>query len=112
MPTNSFYSVEEFKSFLINEPAVLTYFSTTSCNVGETLEPKVRKLISEKFPKIKFQNIDLNFSPEIAAAYSAFVEPTILVFFEGKESIRKSRVISIDELEHSIKRLYILIFEE
>lgn len=107
-----FLSVEKFQSLLTNEPAYLFYFSTESCDVGEALEPKIKNLLTEKFPKIVFQSIDLNFSPEISAYYNVFAEPTVLVFFEGKESIRKSRGISVVELEQAIDRLYKLIFYE
>ncbi|VAW25717.1 hypothetical protein MNBD_BACTEROID04-943 [hydrothermal vent metagenome] len=109
--TKTVTSLEELDKILKSETAVLLYFNTISCNVGESLEPKVRNLISMNFPKINFYNIDLNFSPEIAAKYNAFVEPTILIFFEGKETIRKSRNISIYELHETIDRLYQLIFE-
>jgi len=109
--TKTVTSLEELDNILKSETAVLLYFNTISCNVGESLEPKVRNLISMNFPKINFYNIDLNFSPEIAAKYNAFVEPTILIFFEGKETIRKSRNISIYELHETIDRLYQLIFE-
>lgn len=102
---------ENLNEKLASEMALLLYFSTTSCNVGEALEPKVRNLLKNNFPKIKFYKIDLNFSPEIAAHFNAFVEPTILVFFDGKETIRKSRNIGIYELEEAIKRPYQLIFE-
>ena len=102
---------ENLNEKLASEIAILLYFSTNSCNVGEALEPKVRSLLKNNFPKIKFFNIDLNLSPEIAAKYNAFVEPTILVFFDGKETIRKSRNIGIYELEDAIKRPYKLIFE-
>ncbi|WP_162880016.1 thioredoxin family protein [Lutibacter oceani] len=104
-------SSEELNEILATQLAVLLYFSTASCSVGEAFEPKVKMLINSKFPKIKFYNVDLNFSPKIAAEHSAFVEPTILVFFDGKETIRKSRNISIYELEEAIKRPYELIFE-
>ena len=104
-------SLETLENILQETTAVLLYFSTNSCNVGEALEPKVRDLLNTNFPKIDFYKIDLNFSPEIAAKYSAFVEPTILVFFEGKETIRKSRNIGIHELQSVILRPYILIFE-
>ncbi|WP_372745614.1 thioredoxin family protein [Lutibacter sp.] len=110
-PVNYINSIEASDEILLKESAVLYYFSTTSCNVGEAFEPKVIKLLDENFPKIKFYKIDLNFSPELAAKYSAFVEPTILVFFEGKETIRKSRNIGVFELEDAIKRPYKLIFE-
>jgi len=101
----------EFRNYLTNHSAVLIYFNTNSCKVGEALEPKVKALLNKSFPKIKMCTVDINFSPEISAAYNAFVEPTILVFFDGKETIRKSRNISIYELEEIIKRPYQLIFE-
>lgn len=107
----SINSLEDLESILQATTAVLVYFSTISCNVGEALEPKVIDLLSTTFPKIDFYKIDMNFSPEIAAKYSAFVEPTILVFFEGKETIRKSRNIGIYELQEAIERPYQLIFE-
>ena len=109
--SNSVNNIEELDKILKSETAVLLYFNTISCNVGESLEPKVKNLIDINFPKINFYNIDINFSPEIAAKYNAFVEPTILIFFEGKEAIRKSRNISIYELHETIDRLYKLIFE-
>lgn len=107
----TFRSVEDVSTFLETNSAVLFYFSTNSCSVGEALEPKVINLIATKFPKIQHISIDLNSDAAIAAHFSAFVEPTILVFFEGKETIRRSRNISVFELEDAIKRPYQLIFE-
>jgi len=104
-------NLEELQTNITNNLAVLVYFNTTSCNVGEALEPKVKTLLKTSFPKIKMFTVDLNFSPEISAAYNAFVEPTILIFFDGKETIRKSRNIGIYEMKEAIKRPYQLIFE-
>ena len=104
-------SIENLDKILKSEIAVLLYFNSTSCSVGESLEPKVKNLLTINFPKIKFFTIDINFSKKIAAKHSAFVEPTILVFFEGKETIRRSRNISVMELENAINRPYKLIFE-
>ncbi len=103
-------SLEDLENILQKSTAVLLYFSTNSCNVGEALEPKVLHLLNTDFPKIAFYKVDMNFSPEIAAKYSAFVEPTILVFFEGKETFRKSRNIGLHELQTAILRPYKLIF--
>ena len=103
-------SIEELNDVLKTTSVVLLYFSTNSCSVGEALEPKVKNLITTYFPKIKFHTIDLNLQPEISANYNAFVEPTILVFFEGKETIRKSRNIGVGELHNAILRPYKLIF--
>ncbi|RXP46548.1 thioredoxin [Lutibacter sp. HS1-25] len=109
--SNQNANLTQLKTTIANNLAVLLFFNTQSCNVGEALEPKVKNLLSSNFPKIKMFTVDLNFSPQIAASYNAFVEPTILVFFDGKETIRKSRNIGIYELEEAIKRPYQLIFE-
>ena len=104
-------SVQEFQNVVLENKACLLYFSTNSCSVGEALDKKVRILISSDFPEMNFYYVDINNSPELAASQSAFIEPTILVFFEGKESIRFSRNISIHHLQKSIDRLYKLIFD-
>ena len=102
---------DEFEETLKENLGVLFYFSTISCNVGEALEPKVLDLLENNYPKVPFFYVDMNASPEVSANNSVFVEPTILVFFDGKETIRKSRIISIPELSNAISRIYKLAFE-
>ena len=89
---------------------VLLYFSKTTCNVGEALEPKIIELLKNKYPKIPFYFVDMDKTPYIAAQYSVFVEPTIIVLFNKKETIRKSRIFSITELSKAIKRIYDIAF--
>jgi len=104
-------SIEEFDTALQEHDALIVYFNSSSCNVGEALAPKVMKLIASTFPKIKFFYVDREMSPDIAGKYSVFVEPTILTFFVGKETLRKSRHFSMDELESALSRPYTLLFE-
>jgi hypothetical protein len=49
--------------------------------------------------------------PEVAAQNRVFAAPTIVVFFAGRETIRKSRAFGIDELKAEISRPYSLMFE-
>ena len=111
MEFNTVTTLEEFEKTLNENMGVLFYFSNISCNVGEALEPKVLGLLENNFPKIPFCFVDMNASPEVSAKNSVFVEPTILVFFDGKETIRKSRIISIPDLSNAISRIYKLAFE-
>ena len=101
---------QDFTNFLNENDAVLAYFSHEECNVCKVLKPKIIALLNEKFPKISFTYINIKETPEIPAQLSIFTVPTIVVFFEGKEFIRKSRSIGIDEIENSIKRPYELMF--
>lgn len=103
-------SESEYETIIKDNLGVLLYFSRVTCSVGEALEPKVIKLLKENFPKIPFYFIDMDKTPTIPVKYSVFVEPTIIVVFDGKETIRKSRIISIGELSTAIERIYKLAF--
>jgi thioredoxin-like negative regulator of GroEL len=110
-----FEQVESFEAFLKHkeeEPALLAYFSTESCNVCKVLKPKVADLIQASFPEIKMVYIQTDKLPEVAAQNQVFAVPTLLVYFEGREYIRKSRNIGIGELEREIDRPYSMIFGE
>jgi len=104
-------SLNTYENIIETQEVVLCYYSSISCGVAEALEPKVKRLVEEKFPKINYYIINLPFSKEICAKYSVYVEPTILVYFNGKETLRKSRNISILDLDKSIARIYDIFFE-
>ena len=106
MNYKSILNQEELNGILNDNLGVLLYFSKKTCNVGEALEPKINNLLKEKFPKIPFYFVDMDLNIETATKYNVFVEPTILVFFDGKETIRKSRNFSVIELSKVIERIY------
>jgi thioredoxin-like negative regulator of GroEL len=108
---NYIQSIAEFNKISQEELGVLFYFSTVTCNVGEALESKVAKMLQEHFPKMPMYFVDTNALTELAAQNSVFVVPTVLVYFDGKETIRKSRNIGVSELGASIERLYNILFE-
>ena len=98
------------KEELVLDPAVLLYFTSPDCNVCKSLKPKVRELVNEKFPLIKMKEINIRNYPETAAEFGIFTIPVILVYFEGKEFLRKVRNVAIYELETEIYRPYSLFF--
>ncbi|WP_255434152.1 co-chaperone YbbN [Carboxylicivirga sp. M1479] len=91
--------------------AELKYFSHQRCSVCKVLKPKIEELLKAKFPKVKFEYVDIELEPSVAADHQVFTAPTILVFFEGKEYYRFARNLSIEQLESSISRPYQLLFE-
>jgi thioredoxin-like negative regulator of GroEL len=91
--------------------AVLMYFTTLACSVAGAMEDKIPSSAANGFPGIRLCMIDIQNSPEIAASYQVFVEPTVLIFLQGKETIRKSRSFSLVALEKELQRYYTLIFE-
>lgn len=105
-------SVEEFDHFKTTMPALLIYFSNEGCNVCKTLKPKVEFLVGQEFPKMSMVYVKTDVLSETAGQNRVFTIPTILIFFYGKETIRRIRNFSIEELIREIKRPYSLIFPE
>lgn len=87
------------------------YFSAPNCEVCHVLAPKLKALMEEKFPKLEQFNVNNAIQPEIAAQLSLFTNPSLLVFLDGKEFLRRSRVIGLGEVEEELKRPYQLFFE-
>jgi len=106
------HSQNDFEQAIVAHEAVLFYFSSLSCSVGETVQSKVMDLLRTDYPRIPFYFVDIQFNAALAASCNVFVEPTVLVYFYGKESIRKSRNFGISELADAIQRLYRLSYPE
>lgn len=104
-------SNQEFDQILAENDAVLVYFSTEICSVCQVLKPKVTEMVSESFPKMKMVFVESNRLPELAAQNRVFAAPTVVVFFAGRETIRKSRAFGVDELRSEIQRPYSILFE-
>lgn len=103
-------SWDDFQASITSNDAVLIYFSHEQCNVCKVLKPKIEKMLSDNFPKIKMFYADTVLHPEIAAQNSIFTVPTILIYFDRKEYLRVSRNVSVVELEEKITRTYQLMF--
>jgi len=100
------HSELEFQEIYQEKAASLFYFSHDDCSVCKVLKPKVNELLLSNFPKIKMYYIDIRKTPEISGQNSIFAVPTILVYMDGQEIIRKSRNIGLGELQEMIKKPY------
>lgn len=107
----SIQSIHQYEQILAENDAVLSYFSTGNCSVCKVLKPKISAMIKESFPNMKLVSIESDQFPELAAQNRVFAAPTILVFFAGREAIRKSRAFGLDELRIEIERPYAILFE-
>ncbi len=104
-------NLDELVQVIQQETASIVYFYNDDCPPCLSLRPKVEDLISNTFQKMKLLWVNSKNHPEIPAHYHVFANPTILIFFEGKEFKRFSKYVSINELEQSIERYYNLVFE-
>ena len=99
-------TIEDIKKIIDEELAVMVYFSAPTCNVCHALKPKLTKAIDENFKEFKTVSVDISVQEDIAPHFNIFTIPTILIFLDGKEFLRKSRNMSVDEVIREIKRPY------
>ena len=89
---------------------VAIYFYNDSCAPCVALRPKVQELFSAEFPKLPLVFINATKHPMLTAQYQIFASPTLLVFFDGKEYVRESKYIAMNELEQKVSRIYEMVF--
>jgi len=105
-------SEEQLTNIIKSNKAVIAYFSTKDCMVCKILKPKIIKLFATEFPKIKFVYVNVNNLKELAAQNSVFTVPTILLYIDGRETMRNSRNINLNEFSDSVSRVYRMLFEK
>lgn len=103
-------SNEVLNKLIREEGMLLIYFGNETCSVCVDLKPKVMEMLKE-YPKIKGVEVKTEDSLIIARKYSIFTIPGILVFIEGKETIREARYISLEDIDRRISRYYSMLYE-
>lgn len=104
-------SSEEIKPGIENNAGLILYFYNDTCAPCVALRPKIQEMADSKFEKMELLFINTVQFADLAASYSVFASPTIIVFFDGRENFRVSKYVSIAELSAKIERYYKLIFE-
>jgi len=99
-------TLETIEQALSSELAVALYFSAPTCNVCHALKPKLLEAFNTNFKQLSVISIDISETPEIASHFGVFSIPTLLVYLDGKEFLRKSRHMSVDQVVAEIQRPY------
>jgi thioredoxin 1 len=99
-------TLSEIETIISNNPAVMLYFSAPTCNVCHALKPKLFEAVEQNFEQFEIISIDISETPEIASHFSVFAIPTLVVFLDGREFLRKSRHMSVGEVIEAIRRPY------
>ena len=109
-PFEQVTSTEDVERIIAGHPSVALYFTGPDCGVCRTLLPKLESVFAEEFPNTPLIIVDAARYPAAAAQLQIFTVPTLLIFLDGKESIRRSRNMSPGELVAAFARPYRLRF--
>lgn len=106
---NTINSIDELNILKNNSEMLLIYFGSDSCGVCMAMKPKIESLLA-KYPKIMSTKIETENSLELSAMHNVFTIPVIILYIQGKETIREARIISMEKLEQNISRYYELFY--
>ena len=107
---NELSQLSQLQDAIASDAALIAYFYSDNCAPCISLRPKVKEMIADHYPKMKLYFINSEKYPEMTAQYGIFSNPTLLVFFDRKEYVRKSKYVSIPELRGEVDRLYDMMF--
>jgi len=107
---NELNELSQLQNAVANDDALIAYFYSDNCAPCLSLRPKIKDMIARKYPKMKLYFINSEKYPNMTSAYSIFSNPTLLTYFDRKEYLRKSKFVSIPEMEEGIDRLYNMMF--
>lgn len=99
-------SLASIRDTIASHPAVVLYFTSPSCSVCHALKPKLLDAMGSTFDQIEIVSVDISVAPEIASQFGVFAVPTVLVFFDGKEFIRRTRTMRVEEVIDAMRRPY------
>lgn len=100
---------EKIEDFIKDNLISIVYFSSATCGACDAIRDKVLHII-KNYKEIKFTEINAVENKEIAAFYDIFSLPILLLFVNGKETLRVGRYFDLLDFKNSIDRYYNLIF--
>lgn len=98
-------SLDMVEAFLEQHKLSFLYVSRPECNVCHAILPKLRELL-EHYPKIQLGHINANQVEAVAARFSIFAVPTMLLMIGKKEYVRSDRFVRFDHLNQQIEQIY------
>lgn len=99
-------NLETIRETIQAKPAVMLYFSSPQCGVCHVLKPKLFEAVASEFDAFEVIDVDISLEPEVGSHYSVFAAPTVIVFLDGREFLRKTRNMSVSEVINEIRRPY------
>lgn len=98
-------NLDEIRDTIKNNKLVILTGSTRACGVCVAVKPRLKALL-DKYNGIKEIYVYVDDLEMAAGEFMIFTVPTIVLFVEGKEVHRESRIIDFEQLEFEISRWY------
>jgi thioredoxin-like negative regulator of GroEL len=97
-------NAEQLFDKINNSETLLAYFSFPQCSVCFSLLPKVENLLKD-FATVDFLYVNTREFPAVSGQYLVFAAPTVMLFSNGREVARWSRIFSVDDVRGALHAL-------
>ena len=102
--------VDLLKSRLAGPVPLLLYFSAEPCTVCHAMLPKLQKALlemdsAEEDRDYHLTVIESEKHPEICGQLLVFTVPTVLIFWEGREVLRESRFMDLNQITRILSQI-------
>ncbi len=94
---------KDLESLIQMKEIVVVLMSDMSCGVCLAIYPELESM-SQIFPDVIFSFVDMTIAKKLIGQHMIFVYPTIIIFVQGKETVRFERLFSMIDVESTISR--------
>ncbi|MDR7318341.1 thioredoxin family protein [Brevibacillus nitrificans] len=94
--------LSELTADIAKHPVSLLFVKMANCGVCDATFEKTKELL-QSYPQVPFMVASIEKLPSLSGELLLFTAPTILLFREGKEVFRQSRIVVFGELERSLQ---------
>ncbi len=102
-------TIDEINEMIDKNDMLLIYFGSSSCGVCISVLPKLETMLKE-YPNIKAVKVEIQNSMKLSAMYNVFTIPVIMLYIQGKETVREARIFGMEDLQQKISRYYKLFY--
>ncbi|MEG0087039.1 MAG: thioredoxin family protein [Niameybacter sp.] len=94
---------DEIQEQIEQNELLILYFTGTACGACEVIKHKV-EMILVKYPEVKGIEVNGEKEPQVAIGYGVYALPLMMLFVQGKESLREGRNLNLSEFEEKVAR--------
>ena len=99
----------ELEQRIALHPALVPWFFNSECGICLNLKPRLERFFTDSFPRMSLAEVACAALPQTAAAHSVFSVPTLIVYLEGRASLRATSHIPLVTLAQRLQRSYDLL---
>lgn len=97
-------TLSEVQQTIQEQKLVFLYIGQQNCSVCHGLKPQIEALL-ESYEDVVMLELDGGQVPEVAEAFNVLTVPVLLLFVEGREYLRKARIINTREFSMEFAKI-------